>query len=246
MRELLYMPVIHESADMGSAAFMLNRLKSLSASKGIWRRHQEVVKIFWDNISSYTHHLAPSRLDIFQDGLAAEGELGYKIIEEGALNGSRNHQIVLDLIKRGGKIRKTEDISLLKQEYDRILQLMGRLGDPTNENNGKIVEDGEILLNKRDRFISHTVNLTLTAGKIGLLFIGAFHHVRPYLDPDIRVKEIKRIEKVKAYYRCFLAGLETDEFQTLARYMTAPIPPDTPIPYKNMENATDNNNRGKE
>jgi len=71
-----------------------------------WERHKEVVTLFWDKINDYFRKIDPEGLEIYQDGLMADGQLGRRIIEEGAKRESRNYQIILDLIERGGEIKK--------------------------------------------------------------------------------------------------------------------------------------------
>jgi len=54
-------------------------------------------------------------LEIFQDGLPVGGEIAHRIIHEGVEKGSRNYRIVQNLVNRGGIIKKTEDVELLKK-----------------------------------------------------------------------------------------------------------------------------------
>ena len=123
MRKLLYVPVIHLESDMGGIATTIDKRSADVCGRQRWEKHKQTVTTFWDQIEGYFKKLDAMNLKIYQDGLLADGELGQKIIREGARQGSRNYQIVLDLINNGGEIRKTEDIALLKEEYARILKL---------------------------------------------------------------------------------------------------------------------------
>jgi pheromone shutdown protein TraB len=59
------------------------------------------------------------------------------------------------------------------------------------------------MMEDRDKFIARTINETLQDGETAILFIGAYHNVRPQLSKDILVKEVKEQEKVKAYLMSF-------------------------------------------
>ena len=147
----------------------------------------------------------------------AAGDLGQKIIEGGARKGSRNYLIVLDLMKRGGEIRKTEDIALLKEEYNRILKL-AQTKSPWEKSTAYIGYGGhkDRLMEKRDRFIANTINETLNEGETGVLFIGAYHDVSPHLAKDIAIKEIKDIARVRKYFKELVSGKDKERFEKLA------------------------------
>jgi len=123
VRKLLYVPIIHMEPDLGSeAAAIASKSSSLFGEKR-WAKHKENVAKFWDSIADYLATVDTSNLKIYQDGLPADGALGRRIIEESAKRGSKNHQIILSLMDKGAEIRKTEDSSLLKEEYEYITRL---------------------------------------------------------------------------------------------------------------------------
>ncbi|MBU2496367.1 MAG: hypothetical protein KJ935_07730, partial [Candidatus Omnitrophica bacterium] len=146
--------------------------------------------------------------------------LGLKIIREGTRQGSRNHKIVLDLIERGGVIRKTEDIELLKEEYARILKLAQSksLWERTTAYIGYRFHKDR-LMDKRDSFIAKTINGTLKEEETGILFIGAFHDVFSHLARDIEVKEVKSREKVRDYFKMLISGGKGEKFYELAGHL---------------------------
>ena len=186
MKQLLYVPVIHEEADLGSVAAPAGKKSLEFFGKARWERHKEIVTLFWDGLSDYFSQIDPTGLRIYQDGLAAGGELGRRIIEEGAARGSRNYQIVLDLIRRGGEIQKTEDIEILKKELERILQCIQN--DSLDKKDPNPVEkrlEGDTLMEERDKFVAKTIGDTLKERERGVLFMGAFHRVIHYLPEDI-------------------------------------------------------------
>ena len=220
MRKLLYVPVIHVDPDLGSIASTIDKRSAEICGRQRWDQHKQAVMAFWDAIDSYFKKPNARNLKIYQDGLMADGELGQKIIEEGAKNGSRNYQIVLDLMRRGGEIRKTEDVALLKEEYKRILKLaqtrsiweriMAYIGYRFHKDR---------LMEKRDRFIAETIGETLRNGETGVLFMGAFHDVTPYLAEDIHIEEVKNPQKVKDYFKTLISGGDEKKFNELAEYL---------------------------
>ena len=224
MRQLLYVPVIHVESDLGSIASAIDKRSAEICGKQRWEKHKQTVTTFWDEIEEYFKELDSTNLKIYQDGLMADGELGQKIIMEGAKKGSRNYQIVLDLIKRGGEIRKTEDIALLKEEYGRILKLAQTksLWEKTTAYIGYRFHKDR-LMEKRDRFIATTINETLKEEESGVLFIGAFHDVISHLAKEIVVEEVKNREKVRDYFKVLISGGDERKFEQLAEYLISKV-----------------------
>lgn len=224
MKKLLYVPIIHMEPDLGSVASSVSKMSSEIYGEEWWNRHKQIVSNFWDSISDYFSSLETANFKIYQDGLMANGELGLKIIKEGARKGSKNHKVVLELIKKGGEIRKTEDISLLKEEYEHIIRLsqsksfLGRGLAYLQYKMRKARLTGE-----RDKFIAQLINKTLQEGETAILFIGAYHNVLPLLSKDIVVKEVKDQEKVKAYFQELIRRKDKNKFEQLAKYLTSPV-----------------------
>jgi len=218
------MPVIHVESDLGSIAPDIDKRSASICGKERWERHKECVTQFWDKIEEYFKRLDAGNLKIYQDGLLADGELGRKIIEEGARRGSRNFHTVLDLMERGGEIRKTEDVELLKEEYNHILKLAQTKSfwEKTTAYIGYRVRKDRIM-EKRDIYVAKTINETLEAGEKGVLFMGAFHDVSQYLAGDIDVKEVKNIEKVRTYFTELISGKDKEQFGQLMEYLIADV-----------------------
>jgi hypothetical protein len=219
MRNLLYIPMIHVDSDLGSVAASVNRKSVEICGKERWLRHKRIVATFWERIRDYFNGLDAQGLMIYQDGLMADGDLGRKIIEAGAKRGSPNHQIVLNLIERGARIRKTEDVDLLKKEFNRILQIAEAGPESGVDVSMEHRAEGDRLMAERDQFIATTINQTLKEEERGALFIGAFHNVLPHLHDTIQVTELKNHERVKAYFKCVISGGDEESFNFLARYM---------------------------
>jgi len=224
MKKLLYVPIIHMEADLGSMAAAIDKRSSQMCGKEHWNRHKKAVSGFWDSITNYFDLLEASNLKIYQDGLMVDGEVGKKIIEEGARKGSKNHKIVLKLMKKGAKIVKTEDISLLKEEYNSLIKL-SQTKSPIEK---MLVYIGyklrkNPLMKKRDKFIAGRINETLQNGEVGVLFIGAYHNVLPRISQDIIVHQVKERSKVKAYFDELVWGKDEKRFGELAEYLASPI-----------------------
>jgi len=217
-------PVIHVESDLGSIASAIDKRSAEICGRQRWEKHRQTVTTFWDEIEEYFKKLDSTNLKVYQDGLMADGELGQKIIQEGAKKGSRNYQIVLDLIKRGGEIRKTEDIALLKEEYGRVLKLAQTksLWEKTTAYIGYRFHKDR-LMEKRDRFIATTINETLKEEESGVLFIGAFHDVISHLAKEIVVEEVKNREKVRDYFKVLISGGDERKFEQLAEYLISKV-----------------------
>ena len=223
MRKLLYVPIIHSESDLGSLGPALERRSASLCGEKRWAEHKETVSRFWQSVADYLQSLG-TPLKIYQDGLAADGELGRRVIEEGASMGSRNHQLILDLIEKGAEIRKTEEASLLIQEYESISRLA--VGEPSETISSHHSSRGQSrrLTEERNRFIAKTINESLRDGETAVLFLGAYHSVLSYLAKDIVVQQLKEAEKVRAYFGELFSGHDEARFQRLARYLSAPIP----------------------
>jgi len=204
--------------------------KSLAGSrldvmgKERWELHQQVIAGYWQEVETWCLSLEAPLPAIYQDGLLADGDLGRKIIQENAARGSVNFRIVNRLMEKGAKIRKTEDVLLLKEEYSRALRL-AQTPSPWDRVTARVgcQFDKDDLLERRDRYIARTINLTLNIDETGLLFIGAFHDVIPMLADDISVNEIKDRHRIIAYYHELLTGPDDRQVRILAGYLSAPI-----------------------
>ena len=172
-------------SDLGGVAAEVERRSAALCGEGRWARHKEVVSAFWRSIADYLGQIEAGHIKIYQDGLPGGGELGRKIVEEGARRGSKNYEIILDLAKRGAEIMKTEDASLLKEEYER-LNLLAEAGKSAgcSGSQGGYGLRKDSLTNRRDRFIARTINETLAEGELGILFIGAYHDLITHLAQD--------------------------------------------------------------
>ncbi len=225
MRMLIYVPIIHTSADLGSIAKDVNTRGIAHLGEELWAKHKRTVEGFWDVISQYFDSIDVKGMKIYQDGLVADGELGEKIVEETAKAGSRNYQLVLKLLERGAFLVKTEDFKLVKQEYNKLLAIIKAksiIRKIMALIKYKLVKDR--LLNKRDDFITKAIEQTLKADEKGILFIGASHGIKKRLPSSIEVKELKDTAKVRRYQKLLpFYNKYREQFDELGKYLVSEI-----------------------
>lgn len=225
MRTLIYIPVIHTSADLGSLARDVTKKGIADLGEDVWKEHQKTVEGFWDAITDYFNPIDVSGMKIYQDGMVAEGKVGEKIVEEGIKSGSKNYQLVSKLLKRGAILIKTENFNPVKEEYNRLLRIT-RAKTKIEKLIGfvryKLTKN--TLLNKRDKFIAKRIDETLNHGETGIIFIGAYHNIKKRLSKSILIREIKDTQKVKKYQSLLPFYNKNKEiFEELGRYLVLPV-----------------------
>ncbi len=224
MRKLIYVPIIHISADLGDIASEVDKRGSVMIGDVNWKRHKETILGFWDSIAHYFESLNVRNFKIYQDGLVADGEVGLKIVSEGVKSGSKNYEIVSRLITHGAQLVKTENFSVVKKEYDYIIKIakarkyVKRILAALNYRFHK-----NRLLRERDEFIAQTITNTLGQEETGVLFLGAYHEIIPKLPKDIDVVELKEREKIKEYQKSILSKKNKEKLNRLADYLISPI-----------------------
>lgn len=218
MRNLLYVPILHTEADLGSAAAAVSKHTVAATGEKRWVKHGKVVRRFWQGIADYLLSLDPKALRIYQDGLAADGAAVLGVLEKAASRGSPNYQLLLELVRRGAVLRKAEDPSLLLAERQILLDALDKPGE-TATSMGVYRAQRDRLLTARDRFIAKTVGETLEDGETGVLFLGALHEALTYLPPDIEVKQLKSQETVRAYFLALLSEQDESSWEALAQVL---------------------------
>lgn len=225
MGKLIYVPIIHMSADLGSIAKQVDKRGIADLGEEVWEKHMETVKGFWDAISHYFDSIDVSGMKIYQDGMVADGEVGQKIVEEGIKSGSKNYELVLRLLKRGAILVKTEDFKLVNEERERLLaitQAKAITQKIISFIKYKLVKNR--LLNQRDKFIAKRIDGTLKHNEIGILFIGAYHNIKEWLPKNIQIREVKDVSKVRKYQRLLpFYNKNKERFQELGRYLISEI-----------------------
>jgi hypothetical protein len=226
MRRLYLVPIIHMSADMGSIAPALDKGAADTLGPELLQRHRDTVSGFWDSLDRFFGSLGVKDFKVYQDGLVVDGEEGLKIVKEGIKHGSKNYQLVGELLKRGAVLTKTEDLPLVKREYGYLTKIAY----------SKSLKEREVaalryrlaqsrLLRQRDSYIAQRINATLREGETGILFIGANHDVAPGVARDIVVTQVKELDRVREYHKTLLDKRRSNRhLQELAEYLGSPIP----------------------
>ena len=225
MKTLIYVPIIHTSADLGSLAKDVTKRGIADLGEELWKSHGETVDGFWDAISHYFESMEVAGVKIYQDGMVAEGEVGEKIVEEGVKSGSKNYELVSKLIGRGAILVKTEDFNLVKEELDRlkkVTQAKNLVEKIFGFIKYKLIKNR--LLNKRDNFIVKRINETLRHSETAILFIGAYHNIKNRLPKGFLIREVKNIQKVREYHRLLpFHNKKKEHFAELSRYLISPV-----------------------
>ena len=185
-RKLVYIPIIHTAADMGTLAASIRGKKlSMVGRQGLARNVAAVEKM-WDKIERVASRLplTPGTVRVYQDGLPI-CQHEQEIVSELAESGSRNHRLLLQLQSRGARVMGTESPELLVEEYQ--LAKASLASGVTAEDDSRQRQLRDTVLEKRDRFIADRINVTLGDGETGILFLGMLHSLAQFLDSDIRV-----------------------------------------------------------
>lgn len=184
MRRLISIPMVHTPADLGSHQDAARQAYIARYGVRQWGQHLELLAQLWHTIRQRVLALPVdfTTVRLYQDGLPVCGhELA--IVETLAAAGSHNHQLLLELVKRGAVLMGTEDPALLLQERERLrLPCSGAATVTAGEHTPE-----DALMARRDTAIASRIAATLAAGELGLLFIGALHRVTPHLPGDIVV-----------------------------------------------------------
>jgi hypothetical protein len=189
MRKLIYIPIVHTAADMGSLlpAAKAEFLRRYGEQE--WDDHNAVIGGFWEGLRERIAglHLEYARTYLYQDGLPVCGKES-EIVTDLARQGSQNHALLLWLVSEGATLVGTEAPEVLLEEHELV---RGVLTAPEGEKRQAALEayktKGKELLARRDEYIRHRVNATLSDNCTGLLFIGLMHRVDETLPKDVSV-----------------------------------------------------------
>ena len=171
-----------------------------------WEEHNRIIEDFWGGIRNKVFDLD---LDypytrLYQDGLPVCGK-EMDLVQELVKMGSKNHQILMELIQLGAKLEGTEDPKLLLEEYAYLKNALADLDKPevnpvrkdgaltppsmarlSNRVKRRYQRLAKSILQKRDSYIAQRIDETLREGETGLLFIGITHRVNEKLPEDIK------------------------------------------------------------
>jgi hypothetical protein len=192
VRLLIYVPIIHSEADLGGIGEEVRRHFEAVLGAGAWTRRYASVEAMWDGLRTkiLALPLSWSCMRLYQDGLPVCG-WERQIVSDLAAKGSRNHQLLAELMERGGTLMGTEDPALLVEEYRRIQRLtLAAKQDGPDPVAEELKREGEELLHQRDSFIAHRIDTTVRDGEAGVLFLGLIHRVDELLDGKFDVRHL--------------------------------------------------------
>ena len=183
MRKLIYVPIVHSEVDFGSLTHNLRKRYIDRFGLSVWRQRVKGVDALWQEIRTKVMALEIDfhKIKVYQDGLPVCGR-ELEIVQVLARQGSKNHQLLVELAERGATIMGTEDAQLLVEEYLRL-----RDGLDADSETGDRVTPGEDLLHRRDLYVAKRIRETLRDGETGILFIGLLHEVDEKLCQDMEI-----------------------------------------------------------
>ncbi len=195
IRRLIYIPIVHSEADMGSMSASLKEVYMERYGKGKWTRRANLVGKIWKEIERKLSLLPLdyTRVKIYQDGLPKCGR-ELEITKRAAAAGSENYQFLLRLVNKGAQLIGTDDPDLLIQEYNQLKNTLENLqGKSLSPHKSKLLRSRSAssnsggVLSQRDRYIAQRIDETLKPGETGLLFVGVVHRVNELLASDIQI-----------------------------------------------------------
>ena len=196
MKKLLYIPIVHNQADLGSLGSQLSLEGERKYGVSLWQNHLEQVDKSWDEIeikiSKQLKKISFDKIKIYQDGLPVAGDIGIKIVKDTAKKGSKNYIIIDNLLTQGAKLEIAENKEFLLKEYYLLSDISkAETHEKQLETYLTYQKLSQKLLNNRDNYIANQINVTLNDGEIGIAFFGAAHSIIEKLYKDIKVVVIQ-------------------------------------------------------
>ena len=187
MRTLIFVPIIHSEADLGSLADDVRSRFQEAFGAEVWRRRRTAVRQMWAGIRQrlLAMPLKWSHTRLYQDGLPV-CDYPQMIVDDLAAQGSDNHKLLATLVEQGAILMGTESVDLMMREYRRIQKLVeASREDAPDEAVEGLREEGDELLSLRDRFIADRIDATLGPEETGVLFMGLLHRVDELLEGKV-------------------------------------------------------------
>jgi hypothetical protein len=193
LRTLIYAPIVHSEADLGSVGGEVRQRFQDAFGHDAWEKRFSSVDAMWEGLGRKLLALPLDweRTRLYQDGLPVCGREA-EIVRDLARQGSRNHQLLLELMSRGATLTGTESAPLIVAEYRRIQKLIeaSRMMDDSDSVALELRAEGERLLRERDAFIAARIDSTLQEGETGVLFVGLLHRVDELLGDGFDVRQV--------------------------------------------------------
>lgn len=194
-RQLIWVPIIHTQADLGSLSQSIRELHIRRLGKSQWERRTQAIDDVWRQTRADIDALGLDygKVRLYQDGLPDSGH-EEEIVRDLAEAGSQNHLLLLDLLSRGARLTGTEAPALLLEEYEAARQLLVALNATRNKRppDRRRGDSSKALLDRRDRYIAERIARTLQPGETGLVFLGMLHSLEGRLPLDINVRRLSR------------------------------------------------------
>lgn len=186
---LIYFPIVHTAEDMGNLSHSIRQAAMKVLGKQSLKQKDQLVDRIWTAIEQAIDvlDLPFDKVRLYQDGLPICGR-EMEIVTDLADNGSRNHRLLVRMIRRGALLMGTESAELLLEEYRLIKQTVsGQYGDKATEKPEELKKQADILLQKRDQFIARRINDTLGPKETGIVFLGMLHNLEGLVDNEIQI-----------------------------------------------------------
>ncbi len=193
-RQLVWIPIVHTREDLGRLGARVEEAFVRRMGRSRWEAHQNSIEALWEKIQRRIEEMRLDlhRVRLYQDGLPVCGQ-EEAIVRELSTQGSRNHQILAELIDRGAALVGTESPQLLIQEYELNRRILGEVpgGSLPRSRAEAIRDEAARLLESRDRFIAGRIAETLLPGETGLVFLGMLHSLQGRLPDDITMTVLR-------------------------------------------------------
>ncbi len=191
-RRLIWVPIIHTSADLGSLHGAVRRIHEQRGGAGVWQERVRQIGQLWRSIraSLLQLELDWSCVLLYQDGLPVCGKED-QIVQDLARTGSANHRLLVELMARGARLVGTESPDLLIEEYELNRQLLLDRSTEVKGFEADIQTRSRDLLDRRDAFVARRIDETLAAGQTGCLFLGLMHSLEGRLPAEISVTRLE-------------------------------------------------------
>ena len=190
-RQLIWVPIIHTSADLGSLQSAVRRIHEQRAGASVWQERVRQIGQLWRSIRTSLMQLELdwSNVLLYQDGLPVCGKED-RIVQDLARTGSANHRLLVELMARGARLVGTESPDLLIEEYELNRQLLLDRSTGAQGLEAEVQALSRDLLDRRDAFVARRIDETLAPGQIGCLFLGLMHSLEGRLPAEISVTRL--------------------------------------------------------
>jgi hypothetical protein len=191
-RRLIWVPIIHTQADLGSVSGAVKALYARKIGLKKWDRHVATIDDLWRRTreaiqSALGPDLDYGKVRLYQDGLPNCGH-ELRIVKDMTEAGSLNHQLLLELMEKGARLMGTESPELLIEEYELVRGVLKSLETSGKGTlNGQQASRSKDILRERDRCIAGRIADTLEPGETGLVFLGMLHRLQGLLPRDIQL-----------------------------------------------------------